>query len=153
MFGDCFFLIFGVIKGRSSRSMICPPPPGFDPYCEGKWLPLQDEFTLSINLTKKFLQKLKTNFEKSKNLNFSKTAQPILMARIYVKEVTKEVQKKIRELIPLIKKGWKKLLTFFNNFFNVNYFLNIYYFFFYIMLIFKVTIYIFSKIIGEVLHS
>ena len=29
--------------------MVRVPPFGFDPYCEGKWLPLQDEYTPSIN--------------------------------------------------------------------------------------------------------
>ena len=42
------------------------------------------------------------NFEKSKNHIFSKTAQPILMAKIHVIEGTKEVLKKNREPIPLI---------------------------------------------------
>ena len=37
------------LKGRSRISMVCVPPLGFDPYCEGKWLPLQDKFTPSIN--------------------------------------------------------------------------------------------------------
>ena len=50
------------------------PPLGFDPYWEGKWLPLQDEFVPSINSKKIFLQKLQTNFEKTKNQIFSKTA-------------------------------------------------------------------------------
>ena len=81
--------------------MVWMPSLGFDPYCEGKWLPLQDEFTPSINSKKKFLQ----NFEKSKNQIFSKTAQPIWMAEIYVIEGTKEVLKKIREPIPLIRTG------------------------------------------------
>ena len=45
-------------KGRSRISMVWVPPLGFDPYCEGKWLPLQDEFTPSINSKKQFLQKL-----------------------------------------------------------------------------------------------
>ena len=44
------------------------------------------------------------NFEKSKILIFSKTAQPILMTKIYVIEGTKEVPKKIQESIPFIKK-------------------------------------------------
>ena len=38
--------------------MVWVPPLGFDPYCEGKWLPLQDRFTPSINAKKKNLQKL-----------------------------------------------------------------------------------------------
>ena len=59
-------------------------PFGFDPYCEGKWLPLQDKCTSSVNSKKICLQKLWTNFEKSENLIFSKTAQPILMTRIYM---------------------------------------------------------------------
>ena len=36
-------------EGRSRISMVWVPPLGFDPYCDGKWLPLQDEFTPSIN--------------------------------------------------------------------------------------------------------
>ena len=85
--------------------MVWVPPLGFDPYCEGKWLPLQDKFTPSINLKKFFLQKLLTKFEKSKNLIFSKTAQPILMTKIYVIEGTEEVLKNIQEPIPFIKMG------------------------------------------------
>ena len=52
------------------------------------------------------------NFEKSKNLIFSKTAQPILMAKIYVIESTKEVLKKIQEPIPLIRRDEKNYLNF-----------------------------------------
>ena len=66
-------------KGRSRISMVWVPPLVFYPHCEGNWLPWQDKFTPSINSKKNFLQKLWTNFEKSKNLIFSKTAQPILM--------------------------------------------------------------------------
>ena len=51
------------------------------------------------------------------------------MAKIYVIEGTKEVLEKIRELIPLIRRGWKKLLKILNNFFNMNYFLNTHHFF------------------------
>ena len=85
--------------------MVSLPPLGFDPYCEGKWLPLQDKFTPSINSKNFFLQKLWTNFEKFKNLIYSKTAQPILMTKIYVIEGYKEVLKKIQEPIPFIKRG------------------------------------------------
>ena len=99
-------------KGRSRISMVWVPPLGFDPYCKGKWLPLQDKFTLSINSKKLFLQKLWTNFEKSKDLIFSKTTQPILMTTIYAIEGSKEVLKKIQEPIPFIKRG----STFFLNF-------------------------------------
>ena len=74
--------------------MVRVPPLGFDPYCEGKWLPLKDEFTSSINAKKIFLQKLSTNFEKSINQIFSKTAQAILRAKIYFITGTKEVKKK-----------------------------------------------------------
>ena len=73
--------------------MVRMSPLGFDPYCEGKWLPLQDKFIPSMNSKKNFLQKLRTNFEKSKNQIFSKTAQPILMTKIYVIEGTEEVLK------------------------------------------------------------
>ena len=45
-------------KGRSRISVVWVPPLEFDPYFEGKWLPLQDEFTPSINSKKSFLQKL-----------------------------------------------------------------------------------------------
>ena len=79
------------IKGRSRISMVWVPPLGFDPYCEGEWLPLQNKFTPSINSKKKFLLNLWTNFEKSKNRIFLKMAQPILMTKIYVIEGTREV--------------------------------------------------------------
>ena len=45
-------------KGRSRISMVWVPPLGFDPYCEGKWLPFQDKFTPSINSKKFMSQKL-----------------------------------------------------------------------------------------------
>ena len=109
--------------------MVWVPRLGFNQYCEGKWLPLQDEFTPSVNSQKNFLRKLWSNFEKSKNQIFSKTTQPILMAKIYVIEGTKEVLKKNREPLPLITRGWKKLLNFLNNFFNMNYFLKTRHFF------------------------
>ena len=51
------------------------------------------------------------------------------MAEIYVIEGTKEVLKTIWEPIPLIRRGWKKLLNFLNNFLNMNYCLNTHYFF------------------------
>ena len=92
-------------KGRSKISMVWVPPDGFNPYCEGKWLPLQDKFIPSINSKKNFLQKLWTKFEKSKNLIFSQTTQPILMTKIYVIKGTKEIPQKIQEPIPFIKRG------------------------------------------------
>ena len=52
------FIRYDVTKGRSRISMVWVPPLGFDLYCEGKWLPLQDKFTPSISLKKFFLQKL-----------------------------------------------------------------------------------------------
>ena len=58
-----------------------------------------------------------------------KTAQPILMAKIYVIEGIKEVLKKIWEPIPLIRRRWKKLSKFLNNCFNINYFLKTHHFF------------------------
>ena len=48
----------GESKGRNRISMVWVSPLGFYPYCEGKWLPLQDEFTPSINSKKIFFQKL-----------------------------------------------------------------------------------------------
>ena len=45
-------------KGRSRISMDWVPPLGSDPYCEGKWQTLHDEFTPSINSKNNFLQKL-----------------------------------------------------------------------------------------------
>ena len=48
----------GESKGRNRISMVWVSPLGFDPYCEGKWLPLQDEFTPSINSKNFFFQKL-----------------------------------------------------------------------------------------------
>ena len=58
-----FFQFF--LKGRSRMSMVCVPPLGFDPDCEGKWLPLQDEFTPSINSKKNVYKsyKLFKNFD------------------------------------------------------------------------------------------
>ena len=53
------------------------------------------------------LQKLGTNFQKSKNPIFAKTAQPMLIAKIYVIEHNKEVMQKIQEPIPLIRRGQK----------------------------------------------
>ena len=50
------------------------------------------------------------------------------MAKIYIIEGTEEVLKKNREPISLIIRGWKKLLKFLNNFFNMNYFLNTHHF-------------------------
>ena len=85
-------------KGRSRISMVWVPPLEFDPYCEVKRLPLQDKSASSINSNKIFLQKLWTNFEKSKNLISSKTAQPILMTKIYVIEGAKEVLKQFKNL-------------------------------------------------------
>ena len=85
--------------------MVWVPPMGFDPYCEGKWLPLQDKLTPSINSKKILLQKLWTNFKKPKNLISSETAKPIFMTKIYVIEGTKEVLKKIQKSIPFIKRG------------------------------------------------
>ena len=92
--------------------MVWVPPLGFDPYYEGKWLPLQDKFTPSINSKKFFLQKLWTNFEKSKNLFFSKTAQPILMTEIYIIKGTKEVLKKFKNPFRLYKEGKNFFLIF-----------------------------------------
>ena len=39
--------------------MVWVPPLEFNPCCEGKWLPLQDEFTPSINSKKKFYKSYK----------------------------------------------------------------------------------------------
>ena len=44
------------------------------------------------------------------------------MAKIYVIEGTEKSLNKIQEPISLIRKGWKKLLTFLNNFFYDFYF-------------------------------
>ena len=41
-----------------SAFLVWVPPLGFDPYCKGEWLLLQDEFTSSIISEKKCLQKL-----------------------------------------------------------------------------------------------
>ena len=67
-------------------------------YCKGKWLPLQDEFTPNINSKKKNFEKLWANFKKSKNQIFSKTAQPILMAKIYIIDVLKRFWKEFKNL-------------------------------------------------------
>ena len=44
-----FYMLMILMKGRTRINMVWVPPLGFDPYCEGKWLPLQDRFTPSIN--------------------------------------------------------------------------------------------------------
>ena len=90
--------------------MICVSPLGFDPYFRGKLLPPQHEFIPSINSKQIFLQKLWTNFEKSKNAIFLKTAQPIFMVKIYVIEGIKLVIQKIQESIPLIRRGERKIM-------------------------------------------
>ena len=54
---DNFNAYYSRLKGHSRLSMVWVPPLGFDPYCEGKWLPLQDKFTPSINSKKFFLQR------------------------------------------------------------------------------------------------
>ena len=92
-------------EDRSRISMVWVPQLGFDPYCEGKWLSLEDKFTSSINSKKFVLQKLWTNLEKSTNIIFSKTVQPIFMTKIYVIEGNKKLLKKIQEPIPFIKRG------------------------------------------------
>ena len=98
-------MLFLKFKGRSRISMVWVLPLGFDPYCEGKWLPSQNEFGPSINSKKNFLQKFWAKFEKSKNQIFSKMTQPILMNKIYVIEGTKEVLKKNQEPILLARRG------------------------------------------------
>ena len=49
--------------------MVWVPPLGFDPYCEGKWLPLQDthpkyqlENNFFTNVINEFLKIKKSNF-------------------------------------------------------------------------------------------
>ena len=59
------------IKGRSRISMVWVPPLGFDPYCKGKWLPLQDELTSSINSKKKIFQSYK-RILKNQKIKFSR---------------------------------------------------------------------------------
>ena len=59
-----------------------------------------------------FLQKLWTNFEKSKNQIFSKTTRPILMAKIYVIGGTKEVLKN-SITHSVYNKGIKKIIQIF----------------------------------------
>ena len=58
------------MKGRSRMSMVWVPPLGFDLYCEGKWLPLQDEFTPSINSKKNFYKSYK-RILKNQKIKFS----------------------------------------------------------------------------------
>ena len=72
------------------------------------------------------------------------------MATIYVIEGTKEVLKKSRTH-STHKKGMKKIIKIFKYFFHYELLLEHPPFFSYIMLTFKVIIYIFSKIIGEAL--
>ena len=74
------------------------------------------------------------------------------MAEIYVIEGNKTVMLKIRDPIPLIRRGQKKLLYFLNNFLKMNYF-KTHHFFSYIILTFNVIRYIFSDMIENVLHS
>ena len=69
-----------------------------------------------VSIRKNFFYKSYKRFSKIKKSNFLETTQPILMAKICVIEGTKEVLKKIREPIPLIRRGRKKLLKFLNNF-------------------------------------
>ena len=93
------------MKGRSRISMVWVPQLGFDPYCEGEWLPVQDEFTQSINSKKNF-HKSYERISKNQKIQFSrKCLKPILLAKIYVIKRTKEVLKKIQEPIPFIKGG------------------------------------------------
>ena len=58
-------------KGRSRISMVWVPPLGIDPLCEGKWLPLQGEFTLSINSKKSFYKSYK-QILKNRKIKFSR---------------------------------------------------------------------------------
>ena len=64
------------------------------------------------NRKKKFYKRYEQNFEKSKNPIWSKTAQLILMPKIYVIEGTKEVMRKIQEPIPLIRREQKNYWIF-----------------------------------------
>ena len=70
---------------------------------------------------------------------------------IYVIESTKKVLKKIQEPIPFIKRGYKVFFNFWIIFLMwiTSWTPTI---FFFIMLKFEVTIYIFSKIFGKVPH-
>ena len=90
--------------------MIWMPPLVFDPYCGSKLLSLENKFTPSIKKKKK--KKIYESYEqiwKNQKIQFSrKRAQVILMNKIYVIEGTKEVMQKIRESIPLIRRGQKK---------------------------------------------
>ena len=91
------------------------PRLGFDPYCEGKWLPLQDEFTIHQVSTRKnfFYKSYKRILKIQKNQIFSETAQPILIAKVYVIEGTKEVLKKTSRTHSAHKKRMKKIIKFF----------------------------------------
>ena len=51
--------------------MVWVPPVGFDPYREGKWLPLQDEFTPSID-AKKFFYRNHKRILKNQKIKFSR---------------------------------------------------------------------------------
>ena len=59
------------LKGRSGISMVWVPPLGFHQYCKGKWLPLQDEFTPSIN-SKKIFYKSYKRILKNQKIEFSR---------------------------------------------------------------------------------
>ena len=107
----CKFNVTESMKGSIRMNWV--PPLVFYSYWRGgggKFLPLRNEFNPSINSKKNFLQKLWKNFENWRNSIFLKTAQPILMAKIYVMKEPKEVMKKHKKIISWIRKGWKKLL-------------------------------------------
>ena len=74
------------------------------------------------------------------------------MAKIYVIGSIKEVMRKIREPIPLIRRG-QKIIVIFKQFSENELLLENTPLFSYIMLTFKVTIYTFFEMIKEVLHS
>ena len=122
--------------------MIKVPPFIFNPHCGGKFLLLQNEFTPSIS-KKKFFFKW-TNFEKTKNLIDSKTAQPTLMAKIYVIQGTKEVMKKLKNQFRWLE-GDTKIIVTFQQFFSKELLLEQPPFSCYIMLTFNFTVDIFFR--------
>ena len=105
---------------------------------------------VSIEKLKK-LQKLWINFEKPKNRIFSKTAQPILMAKIYVIEDAQKVMKWIKNQSRWLEGGKKNYCNFLGIFWKWST-SRTPVIFSYFMFTIRVTIYIFSKMIREVLH-
>ena len=133
--------------------MVWVPPLGFHPYCGGKWLLLQDEFTPSINSKKKNFTKVMSEFWKIKKSNFLENGWADLdELNICYRGYERGSEKNSRTHY-VHEKRIKKLSTFLNKFFLNELLLEHPLFYSYVILTFKVTLYILSKIIGEAVHS